>query len=150
MAQDEVRASAMTRQEILAGYVLTGLAPVAFVVTTVGIDVAAPPILVIGGVTVMLLAGTVVKHRLLAGTGSILLSSVLSAAFFVVGIPYLAFATVLLYRMTKINGEQARRRAEERRKKVAPARVRSEVPVRKGKRGGRVTPPGTPPRPKRR
>lgn len=139
----------MSQQEFLAGLVLAIAAVPAFFVATRSIE-DQPPLWAGLALTVMVAVGVGLRHRLLAGAGSVLLSSVLSVDVFMYGLPYLAYASWLLFRMTRANAEVARVRAEERRARVKQQLAKPEIPVRRGKKGGRVTPPGTPPRPKRR
>jgi len=145
----EDRPSRMGQQEFLAGFVVAALGVPAFVLAVRDMD-KPPPIIAAVALSVMVAAGSALRHRLLAGTGAILLSSVLSSDVFLYGLPFLAYASWLLFKMTRANAELARKRSEARRAVVKQRLAKPDVPVRKGKKGGRVTPPGTPPRPKRK
>ncbi len=143
------RPSRMSREEFLAGLIFAAAGVPAFLLATR--DMAEPPpVIAAVALSVMVAAGSLLRHRLLAGTGAILLSSVLSSDVFAYGVPHLAYAGWLLFKMTRANAELARARSEARRAAVKRELAKPQVPVRKGKKGGRVTPPGTQPRPKRR
>ena len=139
----------MGQQEFVTGLVVAALGVPAFLLAVREMD-EPPPIIAAVALSVMVAAGSALRHRLLAGTGAILLSSVLSSDVFAYGLPFLGYASWLLFNMTKANGELARKRREAQRASVKKALAKPDIPVRKGKKGGRVTPPGTPPRPKRK
>lgn len=139
----------MGQQEYVSGFVVAALGVPAFVFAVRDMN-NPPPLFAAVALSVMVAAGSALRHRLLAGTGAILLSSVLSSDVFAYGVPFLGYASWLLFRMTRANGELARKRAEARRAAVKREMSKPEIPVRKGKKGGRVTPRGTAPRPKRK
>ena len=139
----------MGQQEFLAGLVVAALGVPAFLLAVREMD-EPPPIIGAIALSVMVAAGSALRNRLLAGTGAILLSSVLSSDVFAYGLPFLGFASWLLFKMTRANAELGRKRREAQRASVKKALAKPDIPVRKGKKGGRVTPPGTPPRPKRK
>ena len=139
----------MGQQEFVAGLVVAALGVPAFLIAVREME-QPPPIIAAIALSVMVGVGSILKHRLLAGTGAILLSSVLSSDVFAFGVPFLGYASWLLFKMTRANAELARRRSDARRAAVKRDLSKPEIPVRKGKKGGRVTPPGTQPRPKRK
>lgn len=143
------RPSRMGQQEFLTGFVVAVLGVPAFLLAVREMD-DPPPIIAAVALSVMVAAGSALRNRLLAGTGAILLSSVLSSDVFAYGLPFLGYASWLLFKMTRANAELARKRSDARRAAVRRDLAKPDIPVRKGKKGGRVTPPGTPPRPKRK
>lgn len=145
----EDRPSRMTQQEMVAGFVVAALGVPAFLLAVRDMD-EPPPIIAAIAMSVMVAAGSALRHRLLAGSGAIFLSSVLSSDVFAYGLPFLGYASWLLFKMTRANAELARKRSEARRALVKRELSKPDIPVRKGKKGGRVTPPGTQPRPRRK
>jgi hypothetical protein len=143
------RPSRMGQQEFISGLVVAALGVPAFLLAVREMD-EPPPIVAAVALSVMIAIGSALRHRLLAGTGAILLSSVLSSDVFAYGVPFLGYASWLLFKMTKANGELARKRREAQRAVVKRELSKPEIPVRKGKKGGRVTPRGTQPRPRRK
>lgn len=143
------RPSRMGQQEFVAGLVVAALGVPGFLLAVRDMD-NPPPLIAAAAMSVMVAAGSALRHRLLAGTGAIFLSSMLSSDVFLYGLPFLGYASWLLFKMTRANAELARKRSEARRAVVKRELAKPDVPVRKGKKGGRVTPPGTQPRPRRK
>ena len=145
----EDRPSRMGQQEFLAGLVVAALGVPAFLLAVREME-EPPPIVAAVALSLMVAIGSVLRNRLLTGTGAILLSSVLSSDVFAYGVPFLGYASWLLFKMTRANAALARKRTEARRAAVKKELSKPDIPVRKGKKGGRVTPRGTQPRPRRK